>query len=253
MIKKFAIFCTVLFLTNPVAFATDWVRVNLTNTEKFIYLDHDSISKNKNIVYYVVRYKNKANEERIAYVKYNTQTDKIGIMKIKDFEQDKYATPTNWNEAYAFMNKVNENSFFKNINNYVKDEQLVQKLVTTKQLRAQHETSSNTDLVNKYFEKNPEMKDYILSVQKKIHSNWVLPVTNHGGIAKVMFKIDREGNLISCEIKESSGNKNNDDSAINAVKNTAPFDKFPETANKDLKDVPIVMSFNYFVLDVKNK
>jgi len=253
MIKKFAILCTVLALTSPNVFAIDWVRLNLTNTDKFIYLDHDSIHKNNNLVYYVVRYKNQDNQERIAYVKYNSQSDKIGILKIKDFEQDKYLTPSNWSEIYPFMNKVNENSFFKNINNYVKDEQLVKKLVTTKQLRAQHETTNNTDLVNKYFEKNPEMKDYILLTQRKIRDNWVLPVTNHGGVAKVSFKINRNGELVSCEIKQSSGNKDNDTSALNAVKNTAPFDKFPETVDKDLKEVPVIMSFDYFVLDVKKK
>jgi len=254
MIKKFAILCMALSFFTPAAFAADWIRINLTNTEKYIYLDHNSIYKNGSNVFYVVRYKNsKTDTERIAYVKYNIQNDKIGIMKIKDFEQDKYISPDKWSESYAMMKKVNEDSFFKNINNFVKDDTMVQKLVSTKQIREKSATTNNTDLINKYFAQNPGMKEYVVSVQKKIRENWVLPVTNNSGVAKVLFKIDRNGKLVSCEIKQSSGNKINDDSALNAVKNTAPFDKFPQTADKKHNEISIIMSFDYYVLDVNKK
>ena len=253
MFKKIAIFCAILTIFSPKVQAVDWVRLNLTNTDKYIYLDHDSIYKNNNNIFYVVRYSNKIAEERIAYVKYNVANNKIGIMKIKDFDPEQYATPTSWAEAYAFMSKVNDNSFFKNINNYVKDDKMVKQLVTTREIRTKNATANNADLINKYFYKHPAMKEYVVKVQKDIRENWVLPVTNHGGVAKVLFKIDRDGNLVSCEIKESSGNSTNDERALKAVKNTEPFDKFPSTVDKDLKDVSIIMSFDYYVLDVNKK
>lgn len=254
MIKKFAILCTALLFLSPTAFSADWIRLNLTNTEKYIYLDHDSIYKIGDNIFYVVRYKNdKAEIERLAYVKYNAQSDKIGIMKIKDFEDAKYTSPKHGTETYAVMKKVNDDSFFKNINNFVKDDKMVKKLVATKQLRERSADTNNADLLNKYFEKNPHMKEYVKSVQKKIRENWKLPVTNNGGVAKVLFKIDRNGKLLSCEIKQSSGNKINDESALNAVKNTAPFNKFPENTDKKLNEISVIMSFDYYVLDVNKK
>ena len=72
-------------------------------------------------------------------------------------------------------------------------------------------------------------------------------------MAKVQFKINREGKLTLCEIKQSSGNKENDNSALEAVKNTEPFEHFPDTAAKDLKEINILMTFDYYVLDVNKK
>ena len=97
------------------------------------------------------------------------------------------------------------------------------------------------------------MKEYVKNTQKKIRENWKLPVTNNGGVAKVLFKIDRNGKLLSCDIKQSSGNKINDESALNAVKKTAPFDKFPENTDKKLNEISIIMSFDYYVFDVNKK
>ncbi len=253
MIKKTIILGIAILSLNSAACAADWIRLNITNTEKYIYLDHDSISKNENNLYYVVRFKNNSDKEKIAYLKYGINEDKIGIIKVKEYNPEKYESPKVWQESYAFMKKVNEDSFFNNINNFVKDDEMVQKLVTTRQLRKQNTRSNNSELIKKYGEKYPEMKDYITSVESKIRENWKLPVTNSGGVAKVQFKISREGKLISCEIKQSSGNKNNDDSAIAAVKNTEPFDAFPQNADKNLKEINILMTFDYYVMDVNKK
>jgi len=253
MIKKFFILCSILMLITPEVLAAEWIRLNVTNTEKYIYLDHDSIYKNGDYLYYIVRYKDNDQNEHLAYIKYNSQNDKLGIMKIKNFEDNNYVTPSVWQDSYAFMKKVEDNSLFKNINNYVTDDKMIHKLLVTKEQRTKNATLNNSDLINKYFVKHPEMKTYIVNVQNKIRQNWEPPVTNNGGVAKVLFKINRDGNLTSCEIKESSGNDNNDTRAINAVKMTAPFDKFPDIVDKELKEIPIIMSFNYFVLDVNKK
>ena len=253
MIKKIIITCMVLLSFNSVVFAADWIRLNITNTEKYIYLDHDSISKNENNLYYVVRFKNKDDKEKLAFIKYNINEDKIGIIKVKDYNKDKYESPDAWQESYAFMKKVTEDSFFNNINNFVKDDEMVQKLVTTRQLRKKSTETNNSELIKKYSEKYPQMKDYIITVENKIRHNWKLPVTNNGGVAKIQFKINREGKLISCEIKQSSGSKANDDSAIAAIKNTEPFEAFPANVNKDLKEINILMTFDYYVLDVNKK
>ena len=253
MIKKTIILCIAFLSLNSAVFAADWIRLNITNTEKYIYLDHDSISKNENNLFYVVRFKNNSDKEKLAYMKYEISEDKIGIIKVKDYNSEKYESPKVWQESYAFMKKVNEDSFFNNINNFVKDDEMVHKLVTTRQLRKQNTQSNNSELIKKSGEKYPTMKDYITSVETKIRQNWKLPVTNNGGIAKVQFKIGRDGKLLSCEIKQSSGNKNNDDSAIAAIKNTEPFEAFPANTDKNLKEINIIMTFDYYVMDINKK
>lgn len=251
MIKKLAVLCTLLLSLNSVVFAQDWIRLNITGTSDYIYLDQDSISKNDNYLFYVIRYKDK--NEKVMYIKYDTNGDKIGIIKTKDYSQEKYKSPELWDNSFAFMKKVDENSCLNSINKFVKNEEMVQKLSAERQLRKQNAISNNKELIKKYNEKYPGMKDYITNVENKIRSNWKLPVTNNGGIAKVQFKINRDGKLISCEIKQSSGNKINDESAIAAVKSTEPFEKFPDSADKNLKDINILMTFDYYVLDMKKE
>ncbi len=253
MIKKAIVICTVLLSLNSAVFAADWIRLNITNTSKYIYLDHDSISKNENYLFYVIRYKDKNEKEKTVYLKYDINEDKIGIIKSKEYNADKYESPQVWDNSFALMKKVSEDSFLNNINMFVKDDEMVQKLTATRQMRKQNAISNNKELIQKYNEKYPGMKDYITAVENDIRKNWKLPVTNNGGVAKVQFKINREGKLISCEIKHSSGNKENDESALAAVKTTEPFEKFPETADKNLKEINILMTFDYYVLDVNKK
>lgn len=253
MIKKAVLIFIILLSLNSAVFAADWIRLNITNTSKYIYLDHDSISKNENSLFYVIRYQGRNDTEKVVYIKYDINEDKIGIIKSKDYNKDQYMSPQIWENTFAFMKKVSEDSFLNNINTFVKDDEMVQKLTATRQLRKQNAISNNKELIKKYSEKYPGTKDYITAVEQKIRGNWKLPVTNNGGVAKVQFKINREGKLVSCEIKQSSGDKLNDESALDAVKSTEPFDKFPENIDKNLKDINILMTFDYYVLDVNKK
>ena len=179
--------------------------------------------------------------------------EKIGIVKLKDYNSEKYKSDNDWKNSFAFMKELGEDSFFNNINNFVQDDKMVQKLNAERELRQQTTISSNKELIKKYSEKYPGMGEYIVTIEGKIRKNWKLPVTNSGGVAKVQFKINREGKLTLCEIKQSSGNKENDNSALEAVKNTEPFEHFPDTAAKDLKEINILMTFDYYVLDVNKK
>lgn len=253
MIKKIALLSIILLSMNSAVFAADWIRLNITNTARYIYLDHDSIFRDENNLYYVIRFKDDSGNQKLAYIKYNADDDKVGIVKMKDYSSDKYVSEKYWKHSFATMKKVDDNSFFNSINNFVKDDKMVKTLFTTRELRQQSTATTNKELIKKYNEKYPGMGEYIASVEMKVKKNWKLPVTNNGGVAKVQFKINREGKLLSCDIKQSSGNKDNDNSALAAVKNTEPFEKFPDTAAKDLKEINILMTFDYYVLDVNKK
>lgn len=73
---------------------------------------------------------------------------------------------------------------------------------------------------------------YMENVRHSLQKNWVYPDFLEEGHVRVLFKIDREGNVISGDILESSGNPVYDESAVNAIHKSEPFGKFPENTTR---------------------
>lgn len=81
--------------------------------------------------------------------------------------------------------------------------------------------------------------DYFNAVKSKLQKNWIVPDFLENGHTRIIFKLDREGYVLSARIAESSGNKLYDESALYALRNAEPFGKFPESATKE------VLTINY--------
>ena len=64
---------------------------------------------------------------------------------------------------------------------------------------------------------------YLENIQTKLQKNWITPDFLPEGHIKVLFKIDKNGNVI--------------DSAINAIHKTEPFGKFPENTTREILTV----------------
>ena len=77
-----------------------------------------------------------------------------------------------------------------------------------------------------------DFSDYMANVSEKLQKNWVSPDILEEGHVRVIFKIDREGNVIEGEILESSGNNVYDESAVNAIHKSEPFGVFPENSTR---------------------
>lgn len=78
-----------------------------------------------------------------------------------------------------------------------------------------------------------DFSDYMTNVRDKLQKNWVYPDFLEEGHVRVLFKIDREGNVIAGDILESSGNLVYDESAVNAIHKSEPFGKFPESTTRE--------------------
>lgn len=89
---------------------------------------------------------------------------------------------------------------------------------------------------------NEEFGDYMVSVQEKIKNTWIPPEVEESGHVTVIFKLDKEGRLISSYIKESSGNLLYDESALNSIKKASPFAAFPAGASKE--EIAVMYSFD---------
>ena len=95
---------------------------------------------------------------------------------------------------------------------------------------------------------NEEFGDYMSDVRSKISQTWTPPNVLEEGHAGVVFKIDKNGNVISSYIKESSGNALYDESALNSVQKASPYPKFPNNTSREY--ITVMYSFDSSI--VKN-
>lgn len=77
-----------------------------------------------------------------------------------------------------------------------------------------------------------DFSDYMNNVKTNLQKNWITPDFLEEGHVRVLFKIDNQGNVISGDILESSGNALFDESAVNAIHKSEPFGKFPENTTR---------------------
>jgi TonB family protein len=77
-----------------------------------------------------------------------------------------------------------------------------------------------------------DFSEYMSNVHSKLQKNWITPDFLENGHVRVIFKIDRQGNVISGDIIESSGNQLFDESAVDAIHKSEPFGDFPENSSR---------------------
>ena len=87
-----------------------------------------------------------------------------------------------------------------------------------------------------------DFSQYMENLQAKLKKNWICPDFLEEGHIRVLFKVDREGYVISGDILESSGNPVFDESAINAIHKSEPFGVFP--ANTSRETITVNYSFD---------
>lgn len=77
-----------------------------------------------------------------------------------------------------------------------------------------------------------EFSSYLLGLKRKIEGVWVYPPAaaknGIGGALTLEFSIARSGQLMNVRLLDSSGHTVLDESALNAIKNAAPYIPFPE-------------------------
>lgn len=79
-----------------------------------------------------------------------------------------------------------------------------------------------------------DFSEYMANLQNKLQKNWIAPDFLPEGRIRVLFKLDREGNVISGDILESSGNRIYDESAVNAIHKSEPFGRFPNNSTREI-------------------
>ncbi|MEI8129759.1 MAG: energy transducer TonB, partial [bacterium] len=87
---------------------------------------------------------------------------------------------------------------------------------------------------------------YMRELQRRIKMNWEPPKGNESKRVVLLFKIARDGRLLSVRVFKSSGLPNADKAALSAVELTAPFKPLPADFKGSSIDIQFTFDYNVF-------
>jgi len=94
--------------------------------------------------------------------------------------------------------------------------------------------------------REPDFGPYMRELQRRIKMNWDPPKGNESKRVVLLFKIARDGRLLSARVFKSSGVPNSDKAALNAVELTAPFKPLPPDFKGGSIDIQFTFDYNVF-------
>jgi len=111
--------------------------------------------------------------------------------------------------------------------------------------------AENTNILKSDYEKDADLiiensdnwEPYMQYVEHKIKSSWTSPVEKVSKQIVTKITIAKNGELLDIKIIKSSDNKHVDESAISAIRKSAPFKPLPKKYKGD--SIPIEFTFDY--------
>lgn len=94
--------------------------------------------------------------------------------------------------------------------------------------------------------REPDFGPYMRELQRRIKMNWDPPKGNESKRVVLLFKIAKDGRLLSVRVYKSSGIPNADRAALNAVHLTAPFKPLPADFKGGSIDIQFTFDYNVF-------
>lgn len=94
--------------------------------------------------------------------------------------------------------------------------------------------------------REPDFGPYMRELQRRIKMNWDPPKGNESKRVVLLFKIAKDGRLLSARVFKSSGMPGADRAALNAVELTAPFRPLPADFRGSSIDIQFTFDYNVF-------
>lgn len=94
--------------------------------------------------------------------------------------------------------------------------------------------------------REPDFGPYMRELQRRIKMNWDPPKGNESKRVVLLFKIAKDGRLLSVRVFKSSGVPGADRAALNAVQLTAPFRPLPGDFRGSSIDIQFTFDYNVF-------
>lgn len=92
----------------------------------------------------------------------------------------------------------------------------------------------------------PDFGPYIAELQRRIRRNWAPPVEDRSKRVVALFKVSRDGRLLSLRIQQSSGSPAADQAALAAVRASAPFKQLPPNYRGNDIDVQFIFDYEIY-------
>lgn len=94
--------------------------------------------------------------------------------------------------------------------------------------------------------REPDFGPYMRELQRRIKMNWDPPKGNESKRVVLLFKIAKDGRLLSLRVFKSSGIPSADKAALSAVELTAPFKRLPPEFRGQSIDIQFTFDYNVF-------
>lgn len=94
--------------------------------------------------------------------------------------------------------------------------------------------------------REPDFGPYMRELQRRIKMNWDPPKGNESKRVVLLFKIAKDGRLLSARVFKSSGLPSSDKAALSAVELTAPFRPLPADFRGSSIDIQFTFDYNVF-------
>lgn len=94
--------------------------------------------------------------------------------------------------------------------------------------------------------REPDFGPYMRELQRRIKMNWDPPKGNESKRVVLLFKIAKDGRLLSLRVFKSSGVPSADKAAMSAVELTAPFKRLPPEFRGQSIDIQFTFDYNVF-------
>ena len=237
-IKIIVVICCI-FLSLPVSASEKWVST-MNSTPPIVFLDTDSIKRFNNGAVYNVRYINKNNSEILAQI-YTDLSENAAVLSANEYNKSNkynvYKIPNNLKMKPITSDSSIYNSLLE-----------VKKIVSTDKVKycAPDKCLYIGGRPGIDALKDPDFGPYMRDLQRRIKMNWEPPKGSESKRVVLLFKIAKDGRLLSCSVFKSSGSSNIDSSAIKAVRTAAPFRPLPVEYNNESIDIQFTFDYNVF-------
>lgn len=220
--------CLTLLSAQAQTYANNWEKITSDDKNIDLFLDFNSIKNFDNKIYYIARYNDLTkNQQKVVYLVSNCESSQAALLSSMNYNPDKNYEIIN-PRIYSFSFKpIKYDTFIYNLNHAA--------------CTFYNNTNKKAD-TSDYVDFGPYMRE----LQRRIKMNWTPPKGNSNKLIVTLFKIAKDGSLLSVEIKESSGVKEYDDSAIEAIKLTAPFRPLPSGHKGDSISIQFTFDYNAF-------
>ena len=220
-----------LFACSNICYAENWEEA--FNGDKEIYIDTDSVNYHNDSLYYSVKYFDNNLRADVVAIIQNKEGNAgvVSTCKFNEYQQNKSLANSMTPKIAPELKPLNTNSLLFNAN--------------ARAIEKNNKNQQQSQSINKA--DNVDFRPYMRRLQRRIKRNWDPPKGSETKKVVVLFKIGKDGTLLSSEIFKTSGDKAADKAALLAIAISAPYEPLPKEYTEESIDIQFAFDYNVFL------